>query len=176
MANLLLQEVDYKTEKTRFGIWRRFLYESGAHFAEFRSHATMFGWPLLHYTSGVCPETGRRRTAKGIVAVGRLAVGGLAIGQASLGAVAIGQLGVGLLFGLGQAATGVWAVGQLALGGLFAAGQVTAAAVAIGQMAAGEYVLAQIGYGKHVWSQGSADPAAVQYFQDLWEQVKGWLK
>jgi hypothetical protein len=73
------------------------------------------GLPLLHYTRGICPETGRRIIAKGVLAVGRLAMGVLAIGHASFGAIAIGQLGLGILLGLGQGATGLYAVGQVAL-------------------------------------------------------------
>ena len=83
MRNLLLEKVEYKIEKTTWGVWRRFVYPNGHYFAEFRSHQTLFGWPLLHYTRGKCPETGRRIVAKGIIAVGRLAVGGLGIGHAS---------------------------------------------------------------------------------------------
>ena len=91
MKNLLLENVDYKIETTNFGVWRRFLYPPGAYFGEFKSHATFFGLPLLHYTRGKCPETGKRVIAKGIVAAGRLAMGILAIGQASFGVIAIGQ-------------------------------------------------------------------------------------
>ena len=62
--------------------------------------------PLLHYTRGICPETGKRVVAKGIVAVGRIAAGIVAIGQAAFGAIAIGQLALSLLFWIGQAAGG----------------------------------------------------------------------
>lgn len=55
--------------------WRRYVYPNGTHFGELRSHRTILGLPLMHYTSGRCPETGRRIVAKGILAVGRLAVG-----------------------------------------------------------------------------------------------------
>ncbi|MDP2970222.1 MAG: hypothetical protein Q8P64_13595, partial [Deltaproteobacteria bacterium] len=88
MKNLLLEKVEYKIETTSFGTWRRFVYPNGKYFAEFRSHATFWGLPLLHYTRGICPETGRRVVAKGIMAVGRLAMGALAIGQASFGLIA----------------------------------------------------------------------------------------
>jgi hypothetical protein len=106
MKNFLLEKVEYKIETTNFGIWRRFLYPNGACFAEFKSHAIFFRLPLLHYTRGKCPETGKRVVAKGVVAVGRLAMGILAIGQAA----------IGLMFGLGQIATGEIAIGQLAYG------------------------------------------------------------
>src|SRR3954469_15428593 len=105
-TNILLSAIDYQSETTRLGEWRRFLYPDGRLFQEFISHRRLFGWPLLHFTQGKNPETGKRIVAKGIVAVGRLAVGGLAIGQASTGVLAIGQLAIGVLFGLGQACTG----------------------------------------------------------------------
>jgi len=116
MGNALLEEVVYKMDATRWGTWRRYGYVDGTSYHEFRSHKAFFGLPLVHYTYGRNPETGRRRVARGIVAVGRLAFGFVAIGHASLGLIAIGQLAVGVAFGLGQLATGAVALGQFALG------------------------------------------------------------
>jgi len=101
MPNLLLEDIEYKTNKTLHGVWRRYLHPSGRYFAEFETHQTWFGWPLLHYTRGICPETGRTLPARGITGVGRKALGIVAIGQAACGIVAVGQLAVGLIFGLG---------------------------------------------------------------------------
>ena len=165
--NRLLERVEYQVTKTALGVWRRHLSENGAYFAEFRSHGDLLGLPLIHYTRGICPDTGRRITAKGVIAVGRLAVGGIAIGHASMGLIAIGQAAIGLLFGLGQAATGMFAVGQLALATSVGLGQLATGEVAIGQLAWGEYVLAQVGYGEHIWSQDRADPEATAFFHDL---------
>jgi hypothetical protein len=165
MKNLLLEKVEYKIEETKFGAWRRFVYPNGAYFAEFKSHSTFLGLPLLHYTRGICPETGRRIIAKGVLAVGRLAMGILAIGHASFGLIAIGQLGLGILLGLGQGSTGLYAVGQFALGLFFGLGQFATGQIVIGQIAYGEYVLAQFGYGEYVWSQKRADPEAVEFFK-----------
>ncbi len=167
MKNVLLENVEYKIETISFGVWRRFLDPTGAYFAEFKSHATFFGFPLLHYTRGKCPETGRRVVAKGVVAIGRLAMGILAIGHASLGLIAIGQLGLGLLLGLGQGSTGLYAFGQVAIGLLFGVGQMATGEIAIGQIAYGKYVLAQLGYGDYVWSMKRADPGAVALFKSL---------
>jgi len=167
MKNLLLENVEYKVETSNFGAWRRFLYPDGAYFAEFKSHATFLGLPLLHYTRGICPETGRRVIAKGVVAVGRLATGILAIGHASFGLIAIGQLGLGLLLGLGQGATALCAIGQAAVGLMFGLGQIATGEIAIGQLAYGKYVLAQVGYGDYVWSVKRADPEAVAFFKSL---------
>lgn len=165
MKNLLLEKVEYKVETTNFGVWRRFAYPTGGYFAEFKSHAIFFGLPLLHYTRGKCPETGRRVIAKGVVAIGRLAMGIVAIGQASFGLIAIGQLGLGLILGLGQGATGLYAVGQAAIGLMFGLGQFATGEIAIGQLAYGKYVLAQVGYGDYVWSMKRADSEAVAFFK-----------
>jgi hypothetical protein len=167
MPNLLLEKVEYQVKDTGFGVWRRYLYANGTLFREFKSHNAVFGIPLVHYTAGKCPETGKRIVAKGIVAVGRRAMGVVAIGQASLGFVAIGQLAVGILFGLGQAASGVAAIGQGALGALFGLGQLATGVVAIAQQGYGSYVLSQVGHGTHVLAVNAADPAAVDFFRPL---------
>ncbi len=39
--------------------------------------------------------------------------------------------------------------------------------IAIGQVALGKYVLAQIGFGEHVWSMNRADPEAVAFFKSF---------
>jgi len=175
MKNMLFEKVEYKIEKTNFGTWRRFVYPTGEYFTEFTSHNTMFGLPVLHYTRGKCPDTGRRIVAKGVIAVGRLAAGIIAIGHAAFGLIAIGQLGLGLLFGLGQASSGVLAIGQLALGFYFGIGQFATGLIAIGQVAIGKYVLAQIGIGKYVWSQKSADPQAVEFFKALLQKASSLI-
>jgi hypothetical protein len=167
MKNMLLENPAYKTEKTRYGVWQRYLSPAGAYFAEFRSHHSLFGLPLIHYTRGICPETGTRKLAKGILAMGRIAVGGIAVGQAAFGLIAVGQLAVGLLFGLGQACTGFIALGQLAVAGALGLGQITAGFIAVGQIGIGKYVLAQRGIGGYVWSQTRVDPEALEFFKGL---------
>src|SRR4029079_2665213 len=52
---------------------------------EYRSRATLFGLPLLHVASGPDPATGRRRVAKGIIALGDIACGVVAIGGVACG-------------------------------------------------------------------------------------------
>jgi len=167
MQNLLLEPVDYKIDETPLGTWRRFMYPDGGLFEEFTTHRRLFGLPLLHYTYGKCPETGRRIVAKGIIAVGRMSLGGLAIGQASCGVLAVGQLALGALFGLGQASTGLFAMGQLAMAALFGVGQFATGYAAIGQFALGKYVLAQFGFGQHVWDMRGVAPAAREFFRPL---------
>jgi hypothetical protein len=164
---MLFENVEYLVEETDWGTWRRFLYENGSRFAEFKSHVVLGDLPLVHYTYGKCPETGKRIVAHGVIAIGRMAWGMVAIGQASLGIVAIGQLAIGIALGLGQAATGAFCIGQLALGLLFGLGQFTTGQVAIGQFAFGKYVLAQFGAGEHVMDMRGADAIARQFFAPL---------
>ena len=167
MRNVLLDEVEYKIKETSLGTWRSFMYINGTSFHEYKSHATLFGLPVLHYTYGRSPETGRRICAKGIIAVGRLACGFIAIGQASLGLLAIGQVAFGVIFGLGQLSSGVAALGQVAIAAYLGLGQFVSGYIAIGQMALGKYVLAQLGLGQHVWSMSRADPQAIEFFKAL---------
>jgi hypothetical protein len=167
VKNRLLEPVEYKIDETPRGVWRRFLYPEGQLFEEFTSHARVLGLPLVHYTRGICPETGKRVTAKGIIAIGRFAMGVVAIGHVSMGFIAIGQLALGVILGLGQATTGVLAIGQLAVAAGFGLGQFTTGYVAIGQFAAGRYVLAQLGFGTDVWDTRGVAPAAREFFRWL---------
>src|SRR5947209_13449687 len=100
--NLIMNDVQYVIQETDNGVWRRYLYPNGKRFAEFKTHLKWGGMPLVHYTSGICPETGKRITAHGIIAVGRIASGIIAIGQIAMGLIAIGQLRLGLVLGIGQ--------------------------------------------------------------------------
>ena len=167
MGNLLLEDVKYKIEETKFGTWQRYMYINGTSFHEFKSHTTLFGIPLVHFTYGRCPETGKRKIAKGIIAVGRLACGFIAIGHASLGLLAIGQLAIGIILGLGQLSSGLVALGQGAIAAYLGLGQFVIGYAAIGQFALGKYVLAQIGFGEFVWSIKQADQQAIEFFKTL---------
>jgi hypothetical protein len=166
MGNVLLEKVEFKVVRTRRGTWRRHLFPTGARFAEYTSHARAFGLPLVHYTFGVNPETGGRVVARGVFAFGRIATGVFAFGQVALGLLPFGQLAVGPV-AFGQGALGLVAIGQVAVGAAFAAGQIAVGWIAIGQVAAGAWVLAQAGFGGHVWTPGSADPEAVRFFRSL---------
>jgi len=167
MPNILLEETEYKIDRTSFGTWRRYGYIDGSGYHEFTSHSKLFGLSLVHYTWGRNPETGRRKCARGIIAVGRFACGVIAIGQFSIGVVAIGHMSIGILLGLGQLATGIWAVGQMAIGFVFGLGQFATGYVAIGKFAYGKYVLAQLGSGKFIWTMNRSDWQAVEFFKHL---------
>lgn len=175
MKNMLLEKVEYKIDETPNGVWRRFVYHNGEYFAEYRSKKTILKMPLIHYTRGKCPETGKRIVARGFIAVGRMAVGVIAFGHVSAGIVALGQASLGLLFSAAQASAGYMALGQLALGINFGIGQLATGATAIGQLAVGKYILAQIGIGQHIWTVDHADPAAVDYFRELWSRIASYL-
>jgi len=167
MANLLLEEVEYKIEETNLGVWRRYGYIDGTSYHEFTSHKSMFSIPLVHYTFGRNPETGRRVIAKGGIAVGRFACGVVAIGHVSFRLLAIGQLAIGIVFGAGQLSTGLAAIGQAAIAVLFGLGQLATGYIAIGQFGLGKYVLAQSGIGEFVWSTKRTDPEAIEFFKSL---------
>lgn len=169
--NLLLEEVEFQVTRTLTGTWRRFLWTGGELFEEYRSHQRFLGLPLVHYTRGRSPETGRRVVARGVIAIGRRAVGIIAIGQGALGVIAIGQASAALLLGVGQATLAPFALGQLAVGLLAGLGQVAIGWVAVGQLALGEYVVAQFGLGAHVWDTRGAAPDAEAFFRRLLERL-----
>ena len=129
---------------------------------EYKSNAEILGFPILHVAIGRDKDTGRLLVARGIIA----------IGQFGIGLITIAQFGIGLLFGFGQFVGGIFAVGQLAVGLSFGLGQFATGMTAIGQFAFGEYVLAQIGFGEHVWSTKIRDPEAVEYFTNHWNQIR----
>ncbi|HBG27545.1 MAG: hypothetical protein A2Y10_15565 [Planctomycetes bacterium GWF2_41_51] len=162
MANLLNVKPDYVITQSGWGETRKYLYESGMLFKEFTSKMKIGNCPLLHFTMGICPETGKRIWAKGIIAVGRKAIGVVAIGQLSIGVIAIGQLSVALVFGLAQ----------LSFAGFFSIGQAAIGAIAIGQFSFGYYALGQIGFGKFVWSLKEKDFEAVNFFKGLWNWIQ----
>jgi hypothetical protein len=163
---LLLSQIEYKVIETPRGTWRRYMYPNGSVYSDFTASTTVLGLPLLHYTSGISPETGTRVVARGFLAVGHRAVGVIAIGRFAAGVVAIGQLSAGLI-SVGQATFGFAAFGQLALGAAMAVGQLGAGYVCIAQLGVGNWVLAQLGFGTHVWSSNLEDPAAIDFFKNL---------
>lgn len=167
MPNTFLEKIEYKIESTAMGTWIRYGYENGTSFHEFKSHVEWLGMPLIHYTYGRNPATGRRVVAKGVIAVGRMACGVIAIGQMSIGLLAIGQLALGFLFGLGQLSTGLAAIGQAAIGVYFGLGQLAISQVAVGQLAFGKYVLAQVGFGENVLSLARRDELAIEFFKSF---------
>ncbi|MFC1553539.1 hypothetical protein ACFL7D_02790 [candidate division KSB1 bacterium] len=155
--NLLLKEIEYKTEETNFGIRRSYVYPNGKLFSEFKSHTEMMGLPFIHFTRGKNPETGKRIIAKGIIAIGRISFGVISIGQLALGFLAIGQFALGIVV-LAQFA------GALHTG----IGQIVASYyMTIAQVGYGEYVLAQVGIGEYVMDMRNISPEAAEFFKPV---------
>jgi hypothetical protein len=143
---------------------------------EYRSKRTLWGWPLVHIATGVDPQTGRKRVARGIIAIGDVAFGVVALGGAfCAGIIAVGggaavgvlALGGGAALGLGLALGGGLAVGGLALGGA------AVGIVAVGGLAVGHYALGGGGFGTHVLAGNEQDPAAKAFFEHF---LGGWLQ
>jgi predicted Ser/Thr protein kinase len=131
---------------------------------EYRSKASLFGLPLLHVTSGINFATGKRHTAKGIIAIGDIATGVFAFGGiasgvfafggAAFGVVASGGLGIGLLSFSGFA---------LALLGAF--GGFAFAPIAVGGFAFGYYAGGGLAFGVHAVGGNVHDAVAREFFR-----------
>ena len=89
---------------------------------EYRSQASIGGWPLVHVCAGVDPLTMRPRIAKGIIAIGNISVGGIAVGGVACGLVAVGGGALGLGLSIGGLAVGSVAIGGAAIGFMYAVG------------------------------------------------------
>lgn len=125
---------------------------------EWKSEATLFGWPLIHIAQGYDSETGRPRVAKGVIAVGDIAIGGLAIGGAALGGVTLGGVSLGI-FSLGGLAIGVIAaLGGGAFGGLIAVGGL---AVSLG------YAMGGLALAPHFVGGNGIDAEFMRMLKDL---------
>lgn len=88
---------------------------------EYRSKTELFGWPLVHFASGVNPETGAPLVARGILAIGNFAIGFIAIGAMAVGVFTLAGIGIGL-FVVGGIAVGAFVFGGLAFGIFLAVG------------------------------------------------------
>lgn len=173
MENLQNQPIDWKETETGFFRIKSFVYPTGLSYTEYTSHAQVGSWPLVQITLGRHPETGRRKVAKGVIALGRIAVGVLPIGQLAAGLFPIGQLALGLGIAFGQGAFSVFsAIGQLAVAPFFALGQFAVAYAAIGQLCVGYYCLAQAAVGVHLWTVKVKDPATLEFFRNLFPFLK----
>jgi hypothetical protein len=140
---------------------------------DYRSNRTLFGLPLVHFASGIDPETGKARVAKGIIAIGDHAQGVLAIGGMATGFLAIGGMARGVLaiggFAIGVVAFGGGAIGLFSVGGLaialiLALGGGAIAPIALGGGVLGYMALGGGGIGAHVFAANAHDPVAQQFF------------
>jgi predicted Ser/Thr protein kinase len=130
---------------------------------EYRSMAEVFGLPWLHVAIGVNPATGRKRSARGIIALGSAPRGVIAFGDTAVGVIACGIFGYGVV-SLSVVAVGVFALGSVAVGLWLAIGGVAMAPIAMGGAVFGYYASGQIASGKHALGPGLSDPLADQFF------------
>jgi hypothetical protein len=130
---------------------------------EWQSPQTFLGYPLIHVAVGRDPQ-GKRRVARGVIAIGQFAVG----------LITVAQFGVGVLFGFGQFIIGFTALAQFAMALYFGVGQFATGYTAVGQMVLAHYGLAQLGWATYLWSPEHRDPVAVEYFRHLLEVLTSW--
>lgn len=121
---------------------------------EYRSEAAIGSLPLIHVAVGLDPATGRKRIARGVIAIGDIAVGGLALGGASFGLVTLGGLSVGVVSLGGFAMALLLAIGGAAIGG-----------IAIGGGALGYYAMGGAAIGVHTVSGLGVDQQALEFFK-----------
>jgi len=141
---------------------------------EYRSRTTLFGLPLLHMAIGVNPATGRKRNAKGIIALGSAPRGVIAFGDVAVGVVACGIVSFGVV-SISVLAVGVFALGSAAVGLLAAVGGLALAPVAMGGAAFGYYASGSIAAGIHAIGSGGSDPLAAKFFNPWAEKFMRWV-
>jgi predicted Ser/Thr protein kinase len=129
---------------------------------EYRSKRTLFGWPLVHITHGTDPKTGKRRVARGILAMGEQAYGLIAFGGIAAGGIAFGGLGAGILSFSGLS-FGLLAMGGIAIGLLFAYGAAVIAPFAWGGLAVGYVAVGGAAFGVHAAGGNARDPVAAHF-------------
>jgi tRNA A-37 threonylcarbamoyl transferase component Bud32 len=130
---------------------------------DYRSKIAIFGWPLVHIATGIDPMTGRKRIAKGIIAIGDVAIGGLAFGGCAFGGFAIGGVAIGLISFGGMAIGLLLALGGGAIGGL-AVGGGALGVIAVGGGAVGYYATGGGAWGAHPLGGNAQDPVAREFF------------
>lgn len=153
---------------------------------DWSSRARIFGHPVIHVATGIDSKTGKKRIAKGWIAVGDIAIGGLALGGVGCGVIGVGGLGAGLvgigglglgaLLGTGGGAVGLVANGGGAAGGLaqgggaaggIAIGGGAAGYVAIGGGARGEYTISGQGVSPDGWLETGIGEFVTEQLPDL---------
>jgi len=132
---------------------------------EWKSARSYWGYPLVHIAYGKDPR-GRRRVAKGIIA----------IGQYGIGLITVAQFGVGMVFGLGQFIFAPLVVAQFAGGIILALGQFASGYVAIGQFVLAYYGLAFSAAGKYIWTPDRHDVEAIEFFNSLGAMLKQFVR
>jgi tRNA A-37 threonylcarbamoyl transferase component Bud32 len=141
---------------------------------EFKSKTMIAGIPLVHIAFGIDPATGKKRVAKGIIAIGNVAVGALAFGGIASGGIAVGGLAAGLMSFGGLAISMFLAVGGLALGGV-SFGGMSIGVISFGGGAVGLYAFGGAAFGLHALGGNVNDPEALRFFSPWAENWWVWL-
>jgi predicted Ser/Thr protein kinase len=131
---------------------------------EYKSRATLFGFPWLHVATGINPDTGERRIATGVIAIGNVARGGIALGGVAIGGIAFGGLALGGI-AFGGLGLGLVALAGMAIGLLAAFGGGAIAPVALGGGSIGYYGFGGGTLAKYGMSAMGVDPEAWDFFQ-----------
>jgi hypothetical protein len=124
------------------------------------SARTVYGYPLIHIAFGKNAQ-GKRTVAKGFIAIS---------------VITVAQFGVGLLFGFGQFIVGLTALAQFAGAILMGVGQFASGYIAIGQIVLAKIGMAQLGFAQSLWSPSRRDPETLEFFNNLWENLRQWLQ
>lgn len=144
---------------------------------EYKTKATLFGLPLMHVAMGMDPVTGRRRIAKGILAIGDMAKGVFALGGIAMGGICMGGVAIGIL-PVGGCALGLLSIGGLGLGLLYAYSGLAVAPIAMGGLALGYYSSGGAAFGAHPWGGNAhTDPVAADFFRNYnfgWVHMIVW--
>src|SRR5436190_4573597 len=154
-----LENISGIFEKLPFNVQQAFGYE-------YRSKAQLFGLPLVHIAMGVDLRTGKKRVAKGIIAIGDIAKGIFAFGGLSMGVVSFGGLSLGLI-SIGGLALGAFSLGGCAIALVLAYGGFAMGPIALGGMAIGYYAVGGSAWGHYVASGRNRSPEAVQLFNNM---------
>ena len=141
---------------------------------EYRSKTTLFGWPLLHVAIGVNPATGRKRSARAIIAVGTAPRGFVAFGDKAVGVIACGIFGYGVV-SFSVIAVGIFSCGSVAAGLVFAMGGMAIAPVAMGGLAFGWFASGAIAWGRHALAPNAYDPVADKFFNPHAWRLTNWV-
>jgi predicted Ser/Thr protein kinase len=130
---------------------------------EYRSKRSFLGLPLVHVVAGWDPITGKKRVARGWIAVADvMAVGGIAVGGvAGFGLIGVGgAIGAGVIGIGGPVAVGLLAaVGGNAAALLFAlGGNAASVGLSIGGQAVGRFAIGGQAAGEYVISDSQHTP------------------
>ena len=133
---------------------------------EYRSQTHIMGWPLVHVATGVDPRTGRKRVAKGIIAVGDIAIGALAMGGVAMGGVTFGGCSLGLLAFGGISLGVLLAIGGGALGLGLSMGGLAVGSIAVGGLAVGVASFGGGAFGVLAYGGNAQDPETLRIMSD----------